>query len=79
MASGNSMKVTLLKEVVCRAVGLKSDENANLLNVPQGGIESVKTTDEEVPDQAVKKASVFAEQDSKAIAQRLAGLVRYER
>jgi hypothetical protein len=42
------------------------------------GIKFVKTADEKIADETIKKTRVFAEQDAEAVAQIFAGLIRDE-
>src|ERR1700688_2647587 len=56
---------SLLQEFVRSAIGMHTHENANLLNVFQGGVQFVKTADKKIADEAIEIACAVPKQHTK--------------
>ena len=67
-----------LNQFVGGAVGFNPDKDANFLGLCERRVKFLKTTDEKIADETIKKARVVTEQDAKAVTETFAGLVRDE-
>ena len=67
-----------LNQFVSCPVGLDADENPNLLCLRKRGMKFVETADEEIADETIKEARVITKQDTEAVTQTFAGLIRDE-